>query len=370
MSLGTLVLFLPFVLGPVVPPVPEAPPPSSQPTPESTLAPDVVPAVEDYNRSVETLSDSYVEGEAIVPEHVIHYDHGREVIVNEYERPASCRLEEKISFKDVCIPYTEKTCYTHFAEDCQQIPHRVCTGTVSTEYERACFDVDELICGLKEEMDYETLEEEFYVQLCTVVKERVCDTTFDIAVQTNDDFQCCELEGQFCEDQEVEIKDITCKETSEFDCQKVETPEDYGSKITQCTPVPIKTCYETPRSVRKEVCRPDNTRFCEKFSNAFPQPEQRQNCHFEPKKVCELQRRVRPKKARRYSYSPDCKVSARQICDQFEKRKVVPVCREDYRRQCDYSPKETCSEEQKEYCYKEEVKEVEEICDKLQMNVL
>ena len=28
----------------------------------------------------------------------------------------------------------------------------------------------------------------------------------------------------------------------------------------------------------------------------------------------------------RYSYSPDCKVSARQICDQVEKRKVAPVC--------------------------------------------
>jgi len=202
-----------------------------------------------------------------------------------------------------------------------------------------------------------------------VVKERVCDTTFDIAVQTNADFQCCELEGQFCEDKEVEIKDITCKETSEFDCQKVMPPEGYG-KITQCTPMPIKTCYETPRTVRKEVCRPDNTRFCEKFSNTFPQPEQRQNCHFVPKKVCELQRRVRPKKAKRYSYSPDCKVSPRQICDQIEKRKVVPVCTEEYRRQCDYSPKETCTEEPKQYCYKEEVREQEEICDKLQINTL
>ena len=110
-------------------------------------------------------------------------------------RPVSCRLVDKISIKDVCIPYKEKTCYTHFKDDCKQIPHRVCTGTVSTAYERACFDVDELICGLKEEMDFEGLEEEFYVQLCTMVKERVCDTTFDIAVQTRNDFQCCELEG-------------------------------------------------------------------------------------------------------------------------------------------------------------------------------
>ena len=77
----------------------------------------------------------------------------------------------------------------------------------------------------------------------------------------------------------------------------------------------------------------------------------------------------------RYSYSPDCKVSARQICDQVEKRKVAPICTDvsvffvweskaqlhakdhlssfqDYRRQCDYSPKETCTEEPQKYCYK------------------
>ena len=177
---------------------------------------------------------------------MIHYDHGGEA--NEYVPATPCRLEDKISFKDVCIPYTEKTCYTHFKEDCHHIPHKVCTGTISVAYERACFDVDELICGLKEDVDYETLEEEFYVQLCTVVKERVCDTTFDIAVLDKDDFQCCELSGLHCEDKEVEIKDITCKETSEFDCQKVAPPEGYG-KITQCTPMPIKTCYETPRIV-------------------------------------------------------------------------------------------------------------------------
>jgi len=341
-----LVALLPAVLAP-----PTEAPPTDQPAPDAVIAPRAV-SIEIPDR---------------LDEESIHYDHGREV--NHYELPVTCRLEDQISFKDVCIPYKERTCQTHFKEDCVQIPHRVCTGTISTAYERACFDVDELICSLKEDMDYESLEEEFYVQLCTVVKERVCDTTFDIAVQTHDDFQCAILDGQLCEDKEVEIKDVTCKETSEFDCQKVAPPEGYG-KIMQCTPVPVKSCYETPRTVRKEECRQDNTRFCEKFSNAFPQPEQRQNCHFEPKKVCELQRRVRPKKAKRFNYSTDCKVSSRQICDQFEKRKVVPVCREDYRRQCDYSPTETCTEEAKEYCYKEEVKEQKEICDKLTLNVL
>ena len=49
----------------------------------------------------------------------------------------------------------------------------------------------------------------------------MCDTTFDIAVHTNDDFQCCELEGQFCEDREVEIKDITCRRLQSLTARKL-----------------------------------------------------------------------------------------------------------------------------------------------------
>ena len=37
--------------------------------------------------------------------------------------------------------------------------------------------------------------------------------------------------------------------------------------------------------VRTEVCQPDHSRFCQKVTNEHPEPEQRQNCHFEPKKV-------------------------------------------------------------------------------------
>ena len=40
--------------------------------------------------------------------------------------------------------------------------------------------------------------------------------------------------------------------------------------------------------MRTEVCQPDHSRFCQKVTNEHPEPEQRQNCHFEPKKVSEL----------------------------------------------------------------------------------
>ena len=94
------------------------------------------------------------------------------------------------------------------------------------------------------------------------------------------------------------INDVVCKKTSDFDCRKVKSRDSYGQS-TVCTPVPVENCYETPRVIRTEVCRPDNTRFCEKFTNGFPQPQQKQNCHFEPKKVCEMQRRTQPKKAKK-----------------------------------------------------------------------
>ena len=35
------------------------------------------------------------------------------------------------------------------------------------------------------------------------------------------------------------------------------------------------------------MCQPDVSRFCQKVTNEHPEPEQRQNCHFEPKKVNE-----------------------------------------------------------------------------------
>ena len=59
--------------------------------------------------------------------------------------------------------------------------------------------------------------------------------------------------------------------------------------------------------IQVEVCKTDVHRYCEKFSNIFPFPVEEQNCHFEPKKICELEMKTRPKKAKKYSYTKDSK---------------------------------------------------------------
>ena len=60
-------------------------------------------------------------------------------------------------------------------------------------------------------------------------------------------------------------------------------------------------------------------RYCQKFSNIFPFPVEEQNCCFEPKKISKIKMKTRPKKAKKYSHTKDCKEQPREVCDQYEK---------------------------------------------------
>merc|ERR1719186_437573 len=86
----------------------------------------------------------------------------------------------------------------------------------------------------------------------------------------------------------------------------------YGQKEVVCTRTPKQDCYNIPRKIQVEVCKTDVHRYCEKFSTIFPFPVEKQNCHFEPKKICELEMKTRPKKAKKYSYTKDCKEQPRE----------------------------------------------------------
>merc|ERR1712189_119942 len=123
-----------------------------------------------------------------------------------------------------------------------------------------------------------------------------------------DDYQCCNVETPNCYMEEKVINDVTCTNTVEFDCrrQKTTKPDGYGGYEVVCARKPKQDCYNIPRKIQVEVCKTDVHRYCEKFSNVFPFPVEEQNCHFEPKKICELEMKTRPKKAKKYSYTKDC----------------------------------------------------------------
>jgi len=276
-----------------------------------------------------------------------------------------CHKVEKVIFVNQCEPYTEKTCYTQNKEITDVQMYKNCTGVIETNVERVCFNVNELVCNLVEAIHYETLEETYQVQKCFTGKDRVCDTTYKIDTTTKDDYQCCNVETPNCYMEEKTINDVTCTNTVEFDCRRVKSTKNdgYGQKEVQCTRKPKQDCYNIPRKVQVEVCKTDVHRYCEKFANIFPFPVEEQNCHFEPKKICELEMKVRPKKAKKYSYTKDCKEQPREICDQCEKKTIQPVCDMQERLVVTYKPVEQCQEEAKEYCHKVEQTVVEEVCD-------
>merc|ERR1712096_268564 len=235
------------------------------------------------------------------------------------DEKTNCHKVEKVVFKDFCEPYTEETCWTQNKETCITENYKNCTGVIQTDMDRACFDVTEMLCDLEESFHYESAE------------------------QT--------------------IHDITCTDTVEFQCGAKQLSE-YGAKQVVCVRFPKKDCYQVPRKVLVEVCQQDFYDYCEKFTNTVPFPVEDQNCHFEPKKICEMQDKSKPKKAKKYSYTKDCKQVDRQICAQVEKKRIQPVCDLEQRLKCDYEPVVKCEEQTKLYCNKVEEVVVEEVCDK------
>merc|ERR1712212_1042084 len=79
-------------------------------------------------------------------------------------------------------------------------------------------------------------------------------------------------------------------------------------------------------TVQVEVCEPEYRRYCDKLTKDVPFPVERQNCHFERKKICQLVPKTKPKKAKVYSYTEDCKEIPREICDQCETKTLQPAC--------------------------------------------
>ena len=109
---------------------------------------------------------------------------------------------EEIVYENKCLPYVEKTCFTQQQEQCKDVYEKNCTAVIDEFEERECFDVTELMCSLAESIQYEMVDETYTVQRCTGVTDRVCDTVYDLAQSTKDDFQCVDIDYQYCWDED------------------------------------------------------------------------------------------------------------------------------------------------------------------------
>merc|ERR1712096_397529 len=236
-----------------------------------------------------------------------------------------CHNVERIEAVDQCEQFVEQTCYTQNTEHCELEFYKNCTGVVVTNVERACFTVEGLLCSLQEHINYDTVEETYKVTKCSKVNDRICDTVFD---------------------------------------SKTMTKNEYSDKQMVCDQQPTSRCYDVPRTMQEEKCTEEVHKYCQKFTNVFVVPLERQNCHFATKKFCEIQDRVRAKKAKRFSYSVDCKSVNRELCDNVERMTLDPKCEIQERMKCSYSPVMKCEEEPRQYCHMVENVIVEKVCEK------
>ena len=112
--------------------------------------------------------------------------------------------------------------------------------------------------------------------------------------------------------------------------------KEVGKKMmfeNQCEPY-IETVYNTQNKefcVSRLVnnCKTDAHRYCKKFSNTFPFQNEKQNYQFKPEKRCQLEMKTCPKKAKKYSYTKDCKKQHREIRDHCKKKSSKPYEQED-----------------------------------------
>ena len=141
-----------------------------------------------------------------------------------------CQDKEMVIFEDVCEDCREEACYSQNEEDCKKETFKICTSAVRTNLERKCFDVEELVCGLNERIDYSTLQEVYFVQMCSTVEDGVGDTTFDIALDTKDDFLCTNLNTNCCKTEETVMKSVIVMMMTSGDGVKYNGSLDYFSQ--------------------------------------------------------------------------------------------------------------------------------------------
>lgn len=271
-----------------------------------------------------------------------------------------CHYEEKVVYKDECVPYVERKCHTHHQQHCKDITADNCTALVQPIQDRECFNVTELLCELVESVNFEVIEETFTVQRCKQVEDRLCDTVFDLDSTRQDDYQCVDIDHSYCWTTHRVIKDRTCVFSIDFECGGKNLVDSEDGDM--CEKVATKKCHDTPRKVNQEVCKPRVSKWCEKFTNVFPHPVERQNCRTEPVRRCELETKSRPRQAKKFSYTKNCKPVTRQVCDDREKKQLHRKCGQVRKTSCHYIPVEQCQDVQKQQCFQREVVLGEKLC--------
>merc|ERR1712088_802376 len=187
---------------------------------------------------------------------------------------------------------------------------------------------------------------------------------------------CINVHNPFCSHEERTIVDKTCRTTTKFDCPtethgsggsgygsggygygsdsygKDSYGKDTGIEQPQCRRSASTSCYDTPRTVVVPRCSSKSDKVCEAMPQRYPTVGERQHCHNEDKKVCQLEERTQPKQVKKYVYTKQCRKVPRKVCENADNKSLVPSCVPSVRKQCTYHPTESCDDIPKQHCFK------------------
>jgi len=316
-----------------------------------------------------------------------------------YGKKMTCTPVFDTVFQEFCESYFDRVCRTTHQEKCVDVPDQNCRAVMTNQQKRKCFEVDEVVCKLREDVKYQTVQVGYTVQKCSKVQERVCDTVFDTSFTTKEKSTCINVRNPFCSHEEKTIVDKTCRTTTKFDCPTETHGSDsgyggsgygsggsgygsdsygkdsygsdsygkdsYGKDIEkpQCRRSASTSCYDTPRTVVVPRCSSKSDKVCEAMPQRYPTVSERQHCHNEDKKVCQLEERTQPKQVKKYVYTKQCRKVPRKVCENADNKSLVPSCVPSVRKECTYHPMESCDEIPKQHCFKVGKKVKKEKCE-------
>merc|ERR1711992_120637 len=283
-----------------------------------------------------------------------------------YGKKLVCKPVYDTVYKEYCESYYDRICRTTHKEKCTDVPYQHCDAVLTNQQKRKCFEVEEVVCKLREDVKYQTVQVGFTVQKCNKVQERVCDTVYDVTSTTKEKNICINVHNPYCKHEEKTIIDRTCRTSTKFDCpteygygkdsygKGEDYGEDYGKdyKKPECHKSSSTSCYDTPRTVIVPKCSTTTDKVCETVHQRYPDVSERQHCHNEDKKVCQLEERTQSKQVKKYVYTKQCRKVPRKVCENADNKSLVPSCVPSVRKECTYHPAESCDEVPKKHCYK------------------
>ena len=87
-----------------------------------------------------------------------------------YGKKLVCKPVYDTIYKEYCENYYDRICRTTHKEKCTDVPDQHCNAVLTNQQKRKCFEVEEVVCKLREDVKYQTVQVGFTVQKCNKVQ--------------------------------------------------------------------------------------------------------------------------------------------------------------------------------------------------------